>query len=534
MKHSTLEQLALGWARKPIRTGRMSRREFIQLALAAGATVAAADTLFTSEVRAAPKNGGSFKAALGNGASSDTLDPTTWGTNFYTSEFGTLLSEQLLNIDQKNGLVPRLAESFTTEDGAKKWVFTLRKGVTFLNGKTVTANDVVASINAHRGEKSKSGSKAGLAIVDDLKADGDKVIFTLKSGSVDFGYELASYRVSVFPAKEGGIDWAAGGCGAFKVKHFDPGVTLQATKNPNYWDAANVHFDEVELLVVSDPVARTNALLTGTVHYIDRCELKTIGQLQKKKDIEIDNVTGFSHLVATMNTTMAPFNDPNVRLALKHAFDRKELLTKILYGFGTVGNDNPFAPTMKFATKPEPQHTFDPAKAKKYLQKAGLSTLKIDLSTSDAAFPGALDAALLMKATAAKCGIDINIVKEPADSYWDVVWLKKPFMLSYWGGRSSIDTMATQAYAADAAWNDTFWKPARFNELLVAARAEANEAKRAGMYAEMQQMLHDDGGQIVLMFNNYVGAHTKKVAHGALNSNLDHDGSYMWRRWWFA
>ena len=56
--------------------------------------------------------------------------------------------------------------------------------------------------------------------------------------------------------------------------------------------------------------------------------------------------------------------------------------------------------------------------------------------------------------------------------------------MCYWGGRPTADTMLSISLAADAAWNDTYWKNPRFNELLVAARAETDEAKRAAMYAE--------------------------------------------------
>ena len=85
-----------------------------------------------------------------------------------------------------------------------------------------------------------------------------------------------------------------------------------------------------------------------------------------------------------------------------------------------------------------------------------------------------------MQAQAKAAGIDINVIREPDDSYWDNVWMKKPWCMSYWGGRPTCDWMFTTAYAADAAWNDTFWKNARFNELLIAARAETDDAKRAG------------------------------------------------------
>jgi peptide/nickel transport system substrate-binding protein len=96
------------------------------------------------------------------------------------------------------------------------------------------------------------------------------------------------------------------------------------------------------------------------------------------------------------------------------------------------------------------------------------------------------------------------------------------------------DMFLTISLAADAAWNDTHWKNPRFNELLPIARAETDEAKRAAMYAEMQQLVHDDGGQVVLMFSNYVGALSTKVVHGELNADLDHDGGYMYDRWSFA
>ena len=149
--------------------------------------------------------------------------------------------------------------------------------------------------------------------------------------------------------------------------------------------------------------------------------------------------------------------------------------------------------------------------------------------------PGAVDAAQLFADSAKAAGITINVVKEANDSYWDNVWMKKPFTASYWSGRPTVDWMFATAYAADAAWNDTSWKHPRFNELLLAARSEADETKRASMYGEMQQILHDDGGVIVMVFNQYVDAHSKKLAHGdVVGSNWQLDGMKIAQRWWMA
>ena len=521
--------------KKAAAKGKMSRRDFIQLSMAAGFTLAAAKELYVDTVRAEPKKGGFFKIGIGHGATSDALDPANWDNSF-TGDIGTgVIGNPLVEIDQKNNVVPSLAESWEANPTADKWVYKLRKGVEFHNGKTLTANDVVASFNHHRGEETKSAVKSALGNVKDIKADGDDtVVFELNAGSADFPYITSDYHLTIFQAKDDGkIAWEEGiGTGAFILERFDPGVSLKAKRNPNYWGEA--YFDEIEMLTLADVVARTNALNSGDVHYIDRPDLKTLSLLKRNPNVEIDDVTGFAHYVAPMNVTQAPFDNVDVRLAIKHCFKRDEIVKKVLFGHGTAGNDNPIAPSIKYATQPEPIHQYDPDKAKHHLKKAGLDSLAIDLSAADAAFAGAVDAAILIKEHAKACNIDINVIREAADGYWSNVWMKKPFCFSYWGGRPTVDWMMTTAYEAGAAWNDTFWNHERFNVLLKEARAELDEKKRAEMYAEMQQILHDDGGIIVLMFNNFVGAHSKKVAHGDLNSNYDHDGGHVYRRWWFA
>lgn len=516
-------------------TGKMNRRDFIQLSVATGLSAAAAQSLFVETVRAEPKQGGTFRAGIGHGATTDSFDPASWDNSF-TGDFGTgLFGDTLVDIDAANSPVPNLAESFEPGDDTKQWIYRLKKGVEFHNGKTMNSADVVASYRHHMGEKTKSAVKSVLEPISDIKADGpDTIVFSLSSGSADFPYITSDYHLPILPANEdGSISWQDGvGTGAYKVENFNPGVGIKATRNPNYHGAA--HFDEVEVLTIGDVVARTNALNTGDVDYIDRCDLKTLHLLKRNPNIEIDEVTGFAHYVTPMHVTTAPFDNVDVRKAIKYSIDREDIVRKILSGHGQVGNDNPLASSIKYATQPEPVHMYDPEKAKFHLKQAGLSSLSVDLSTSEAAFSGAVDAAILMKEHAKASGIDINVIREAKDGYWSNVWLKKPWSFSYWGGRPTADWMLTTAYAAEAAWNDTFWKHPRFNELLVTARAETDEESRAALYAEMQQILHDDGGIIVLMFNNFVSAHSKKITHGALNSNYDHDGGYMHHRWWTA
>ena len=94
----------------------------------------------------------------------------------------------------------------------KSWVVTIRKGVTFHNGKDLTPQDIIASYRHHMTADSKSAVKSVLAAVSDIKADGkNKVIFTLSGPNADFPYIVSDYHLPIMPAKpDGNADWESG------------------------------------------------------------------------------------------------------------------------------------------------------------------------------------------------------------------------------------------------------------------------------------------------------------------------------------
>jgi peptide/nickel transport system substrate-binding protein len=474
--------------------------------------------------------------ALGEGATTDSLDPATYPDSFTGTVGWGSIGNGLTEVDASGQIVPDLAESMEPSDRASTWVFKLRKDLTFHNGKTVTSADVIESYRHHMNPASRSAAKSLLETIVDIRADGpETVVFTLSSGSADFPYLTSDYHLPIMPAREGGgVDWESGiRTGPFILRGFDPGVAATMKRNPNY-HRDGPWFDDVEILVVQDVAARMNALITGEVDYAQRCDLKTLDLLRKHPGIEILEVTGNGHYTLPMNVTVPPFDNADVRAALKYAIDREDIQQKVFLGHGTVGNDNPIAPTIKYAVDPKPVHSYDPEKSKFHLKRAGLESLKVELSAADAAFADAVDVGLLYREHAARAGIDINVVRESNDGYWDNVWLKKPWVASYWFGRATCDWMFTTAYAGDAAWNETFWNHPRFDELLLAARAEFDEENRAGMYAELQQLIHDDGGAIVLLFNSDVSAHSTRLSHAEVASNWVVDGLKLPARWWFT
>ena len=516
--------------------GKVSRRQFVQLALAAGFTAAAAETMFVKAARAEPKKGGSAKFGLAHGATTDTIDPAGYPDTGTQIPFSGSMSNCLTEVDISGNVQPDLAESFEPGDDAATWIFKLRKGSTFHDGKSVTPEDVIASFQHHMGESSKSGAKSLLGDIAEIKADGaETVVFKLKAPSADFPYVASDYHMVIMPAKDGKADWQSGvRTGPYVYAEYDPGVRAHLTRNPNYHKEGMPYFDDVEFLTIADVTARTAALTAGTVHWIGRADLKTLNLLKRDPNVNIEEVTGYGHYTLPMRVTEAPFDNVNVRTALKYALNRQDIVDKVFLGHAKPGNDNPIAQGIKFAIDPEPKFTYDPEKAKFHLKKAGMENLSVNLSVADAAFNGAVDAGVLYQQHAKAAGISINVVREPNDGYWDNVWLKKPWCASYWSGRPTCDWMFSTAYAAGAAWNESNWSNPRFNELLAQGRAETDEKKRAAIYAEMQQLQHDDGGGMVIVFNNYVEATSKKIAHGQLAGNWEGDGLKLAERWWFA
>ena len=514
-------------------SGRIGRREFMAGVSALGMAAA----LPASTAKAAqPKKGGRLRMGISSGGTTDSLDPGTI-SDTPMMNISRQLRNNLTEAAPDGSLIGELAESWEASDDAVTWRFKLRKGVEFHNGKSLEAEDVVASINLHRGPDTTSAATGMTDPIADIKTDGKHTaVFTLKGGNADFAFGMSDYHLPIMPAKDGGVDWQSGmGTGAFVLESFEAGVRSFAKRNPNYWKEGRGHFDEVETLTINDTTARVSALQTGETDVMNRCDLKTVDRLEEADDIKVYNVAGMKHITMPMRTDTDPYTNNDLRLALKFAIDREQLVDTVLRGYGTVGNDHPIATVNRYFGRDIPQRQYDPDKARFHLKKSGLEGQEFELHVSDAAFGGAVDSAVMYKEHAAKAGINIKLIREPIDGYWSRVWLKMPWCVSFWSGRPTEDWMFSLGYARGAKWNATKWDHDRFNDLLVAARAELDEAKRRDMYAEMQLLVRDEGGVVIPMFLNHVYATTTRIQTEEKHAgNFGLDGNMSAERWWFA
>ncbi|GAB5467985.1 MAG: ABC transporter substrate-binding protein [Rhodospirillales bacterium] len=518
-------------------SGRISRRRFMEGSIAAGLTATAATSLWSTGVQAStPQRGGTYRVGWHDGNTTDKLDPATT-EGVFMIQMNHTMRNYLTEITPTNQVGPDISESWNASDDASVWTFQLRKGVEFHNGKPFTARDAMDSLNYHRNPDNASAAKPLLDDVKDIRMDGDHtLVVEMSSGNADLPYVLSDYHLVMMPSDgEGKVDKDSGiGTGPYKVDHFEPGVRAEMTRNDNYFKSDRAWFDAVDALTLNDGNARQSALMTDEVDAISEVDLKTVGLMARRDDIVIDEVASGAHCTIPMFCDVAPFDNLDVRLALKYGIDREAIISKILRGHGTIGNDHPIGPSLPYWADLE-QRQYDPDKSKFHLKKAGMENLKVELSAADSVFPGAVDMVVLYADSAKAGGIDIAPRREPNDGYWSNVWLVKPFVVVSWGARPTPDVMFTLAYKSDAPWNESHWQNARFNELLLQAKGELNEDRRADMYREMQQLCRDDGGTVVPFFRNRVMARQERVQHGPnISGNWELDGGRSAERWWFA
>ena len=510
----------------------LSRRSLMQGTAAAGILAATGAHAMT------PKRGGTFRVAFDGANTSDTWDGRTHSDQFMINMGHGCVFECLTEVLSNGELVGELAESWSASPDAKVWTFKLRKGVKFHNGKSFGADDVIESLAIHVAEDSKSAAKPLVSPIQNMeKVNEHEVRLTLNAGNADFPYLMSDYHILMYPA--GMVDEAIAkgiGTGPYRVVSFDPGVRAVVKRVDDHHLAdRGGYFDEIEALAINDVSARNNALLTGQVDAINRVDPKTIPLLSANPQTTIIEVFGNEHYTFPMLVAVEPFGDVNVRKALKYSINRQELVDKIMLGHGAVGNDTPIGPANQYVATDLPQIEYDPDKAKHFLKQAGLSSLNVDLSASDAGFPGSVDAAQLYQNSAKAAGININVVQEAADGYWSNVWLKKPWCACYWGGRATEDWMWATAYERGVPWNDTGWDHERFQNLLVEGRAELDSSKRREIYHEMQRIISEEGATIVPAFLPFIDAHSKKIGTTGEYGNIwAMDSSRACKRWWMA
>ena len=504
------------------RDGLINRREFLAAMGALGVTAATAGSLLTSAgaLASTPTRGGSVVFASNLHGPDDTLDPLL-GTSTIDYTRSNTSRNGLIQVWTDMSLHGELAEEWSVNSDATEYVFKIRQGVEFHDGSALTAEDVVWSMNRHIAEGSPSSIGSFFTNVTGWTAvDSHTVKLTLSSPDSDMPYKLTQPQAKIVKK-----DSPLVGSGPYLIDEFQAGVKSTHSRNPNYWRDTGQHLDSIEITAITDPNARLNALLAGSVDMITAINPQSIEKIESTDGFSVLSVPAglYGGICCLKNT--APGDNDDLVEGLRFIQDRERIVRKFLKGQGTVGNDHPINVSYGADHCHElPQRPYDPDKAKWHLNKSGYTTAELWVAPVIGFIE---DACLLMQANLKKIGFDLKLKKVPTDGYWGAVWMKEPLNVVAWNMRPTANAMMGIQFGPGGNWNDTFWNSDRMGELLKDSLAETDPVKRHEMHCEMQKLVSTQSGIIIPAHTNVLDAHNSKV-QGFSNVPLGQFGGNGW------
>ncbi|MFF2387103.1 ABC transporter substrate-binding protein [Streptomyces sp. NPDC058108] len=418
---------------------------------------------------------GGDSAAAGGGATlkwTSSYFPTHWdpvvgGSGAQFRELA-LTYASLTRTDETGKAVPDLAKSWEYNKKGDEITFHLRPGLKFSDGQPVDAAAVKAAIE--RAQKQKNSALFGdLTSIKSVDAEGLDAVLHLTQ--VDYQIpqllgervlQIASPKAAKNPAK---LDQNPVGAGPFTVTQLVPGTKAVLKKNPDYWDAKNIHIDNVELTSAPDASTVVSGLQTGVYNFADLDPSQA--SAAKKAGLDVFVQPGFNASNLSLNINKAPFDNDKVVEAVRYAINRQEFVDKLTFGYGEV-TDQPFPKGyVAYDPKSEAEYPYDPAKSKKLLSEAGYKAGAIKL---DLVIPADDPQAEIVQSQLAKVGITVTI---KVDKNWATPFFAKNLTFSLYGttGRDSALQTLTAHFGPHGPLNlSSPYEPAGFEAAVAKVR----------------------------------------------------------------
>ncbi|WP_404477838.1 ABC transporter substrate-binding protein [Novosphingobium sp. BL-52-GroH] len=361
--------------------------------------------------------------------------PTSWDP--VTSRTGadintvSIAYASLTRLDKQGNVQPALAKSWEYSPDGKTLTFELRDGLKFTDGTALDAGAVKAFFERGKTQKD-SFLRPEIESIASFGTDGPRrVVFHLAQLDYQLPYVMAG-RVGAIASPTAAAKGTAKlalwpvGAGPFKMVEFVPESHAYFVKNPDYWDAANVHIQRLELTTLSEPTTVIASLMSGAID-VAQIAPKRVEEA-RARGLQVTTAPSLISADLMINRNKAPFDDPRVTQAVRYAIDRGELVKTLTASLGTPSNQ-PF-PAHYFAFDPETKDkwAYDPARAKALLAQAGHApgSLTVEIVINPISNEGLPE---LLQAQLARVGIKSKLrIIPPGSSSWqsEVYIAKRP------------------------------------------------------------------------------------------------------------
>jgi peptide/nickel transport system substrate-binding protein len=271
--------------------------------------------------------------------------------DFTASQVANQISEPLLLIADDGSLLPHLAETFEQPDPLT-YVYALREGVTFHDGSTLTAADVLASVERVRNPDIASPMAWMFDPVDTIDATGEmEVTIKLKSPSGQFQFVPAVSAMSVMP--KAFIDTLGPeytrepiGTGPYKIVSWDAGSQIELAKHTEYWQEGKPYFDRALYQIAVEGTTRVTGLSTGDLQVVREIPPDQLSVVRELPNVNLQEVVGYTINLIFMRNDRPPFDDLKVRQAVAHAINTDSIMSNLVGELGVRANSTSVPPNM--------------------------------------------------------------------------------------------------------------------------------------------------------------------------------------------
>jgi peptide/nickel transport system substrate-binding protein len=483
----------------------------------------AGSTSSASSAAGSPQKGGDVVFARTGDLIAD--DPTAIADNLsiWVEEqiFQTLYTVN----DNGLGVHPTLATKYTLSADRLTWTFSLRPGVTFSDGKPLTAQDVAFSLN--RARKSTHGLGYIDSAISSVTAQGSStVIVKTKYPWAPLLADLSLFTNGIYPANFGGKSETAFfqhpiGTGPFMFESWTKGQSFKVVRNPSYWEAGKPYLDSVTFTSVPDDNTRLLQLQGGQCQIAMSPPFSSVQTLKAKPGIVVKLFPSTRVDMVLLNEQYAPLKDVHVRRAINYAIDRTALVKAILFGNGQPANSY-MPPTLIYYDSSLPQQVLDLTKAKQELAASGYPKgFKLEFLTDN--LTGDMAAAQIVQQALQPLGITVSIRTIDVNQIFTTQG-KGDYQMSidYWTMDIPDPDEDTEFFLSPTGGGNSYfthYSNPQMTALVAQAAKEFDPTKRAQIYKQIQQLALTDLPQLYLYYSPYPYAYSSKV-HGFLATPL--------------
>jgi peptide/nickel transport system substrate-binding protein len=439
-----------------------------------------------------------------------------------------LMYNRLVRLDENLVVVPDLAESWEIPNNLT-YIFHLKKGVTFHNGRELVADDVKYSLERIIDPKTASPGRSYIALVTAIEVlDPYTVKLTLSAPLASLLDSLTSNNLSIV-AKEvveanGNLQKVDGGTGPFMLEEWIPDNSMTLVKNPTYFEADSPAVDKVIFRVIPEAASLLAGVKSGELDMAAINDGATIRQAKTTSQVTVQSKPGINVRTFGFNTTRKPFTDVRVRQAMALAIDRSQIVAMAEFGMGTPTGPIPVAATDWALPLSElPLSTPDYEKAKALLASAGYPNGFSFNIVCSSTYEGGLDVAQVIQSELKNIGVTANLEVVEWGVYIDR-WVKRDFdsMVEIRGGSGEPDRFLYRTLHSTGGVNNFMFKDAETDALLDLGRSQTVPSERKATYNSLQKLLSEKAPLIFLYSpneNHVIGPRVtgfKQIGNGSL------------------